>query len=163
MKIRKATINDLDEITEIENECFPIEEAATKESFLGRLKVYPEYFWLLENENGEIISFLNGMVTNKSILEDEMFEKPELHDKNGDWQMIFGVCTLPKYRKKGYAEKILRQVVEDAKNENRKGIVLTCKEKLVPFYEKIGFINEGKSNSTHGGAIWYDMRIKFSN
>lgn len=161
MKIRKATINDLEELTRIEAECFPAAEAATEENFRGRLEVYPDFFWILENEDGKIVSFVNGMVTNDKVLTDEMFENPNLHDENGDWQMIFGVNTLPGFRRRGYAEKVLRKVVEDAKNAGRKGVVLTCKDRLVPFYEKIGFVNEGLSESTHGGAVWYNMRIVF--
>ena len=52
-------------------------------------------------------------------------------------------------------------MVEDVKAQGRKGIVLTCKESLIPFYEKFGYINEGKSMSKHGGAVWYDMRLVF--
>ena len=161
MKIRKAVINDLKELTRIEMECFPVAEAATEEIFCRRLEVYPDFFWILENEAGEIVSFVNGMATDNEILTDEMFENPDLHNKNGDWQMIFGVNTLPEFRRKGYAEKVLRRVVEDTKKDGRKGIVLTCKDKLVSFYEKIGFVNEGLSESTHGNAIWYNMRIIF--
>ena len=161
MKIRKATINDLKELSRIEMECFPAAEAATEEIFCRRLEVYPNFFWILENEAGEIVSFVNGMATDNEILTDEMFENPDLHNKNGDWQMIFGVNTLPEFRRKGYAEKVLRRVVEDTKKDGRKGIVLTCKDKLVSFYEKIGFVNEGLSESTHGNAIWYNMRIIF--
>ena len=43
---------------------------------------------ILENEDGKIVSFVNGMATNDEILTDEMFENPNLHDENGDWQMI---------------------------------------------------------------------------
>ena len=161
MKIRKATINDLKELSRIEMECFPAAEAATEEIFCRRLEVYPDFFWILENEAGEIVSFVNGMATDNEILTDEMFENPDLHNKNGDWQMIFGVNTLPEFRRKGYAEKVLRRVVEDTKKDGRKGIVLTCKDELVSFYEKIGFVNEGLSESTHGNAIWYNMRIIF--
>ena len=161
MKIRKATINDLKELSRIEMECFPAAEAATEEIFCRRLEVYPDFFWILENEAGEIVSFVNGMATDNEILTDEMFENPDLHNKNGDWQMIFGVNTLPEFRRKGYAEKVLRRVVEDTKKDGRKGIVLTCKDKLVSYYSKIGFVNEGLSESTHGNAIWYNMRIIF--
>ena len=161
MKIRKAIINDLEELTRIEAECFPATEAATKESFRGRLEVYPDFFWILENEDGKIVSFVNGMATNDEILADEMFENPNLHDEKGDLQMIFGVNTIPEFRHRGYAEKVLRKVLEDAKNDGRKGVVLTCKDRLVPFYVKIGFMNEGLSESTHGDAVWYNMRIIF--
>ena len=161
MKIRKAAINDLKELSRIEWDCFPAAEAATEEIFCRRLEVYPDFFWILENEAGEIVSFVNGMATDNEILTDEMFENPDLHNQNGDWQMILGVNTLPKFRRKGYAEKVLRRVVEDTKKDGRKGIVLTCKDKLVSFYEKSGFVNEGLSESTHGNAIWYSMRIIF--
>ena len=39
--------------------------------------------------------------------------------------------------------------------------VLTCKDKLVHYYEKFGFQNEGVSESVHGGAMWYQMRLTF--
>ena len=62
--------------------------------------------------------------------------------------MIFGVNTLPKYRRQGYAEKLLRYAINDARAQDREGLVLTCKDKLVHYYEKFGFQNEGVSIST---------------
>ena len=40
-------------------------------------------------------------------------------------------------------------------------VVLTCKERLVHFYAKIGFVDEGISESTHGGVVWHKMRLMF--
>ena len=73
--------------------------------------------------------------------------------------MIFGVDVLPEFRRQGLAERLLKQVIADAKKEGRKGLVLTCKERLVHYYEKLGFVREGISESVHGGAVWYDMRL----
>jgi hypothetical protein len=39
--------------------------------------------------------------------------------------------------------------------------VLTCKEAKLHYYAKFGFVNEGISSSEHGGAAWYQMRIRF--
>ncbi|WP_249526544.1 GNAT family N-acetyltransferase [Fusobacterium nucleatum] len=75
--------------------------------------------------------------------------------------MIFGVNTLPEYRKRGYAEKLLNEAISEAKSQNRLGLVLTCKDKLVHYYEKFGFKSEGISESTHGGEVWYLMRLEF--
>ena len=61
----------------------------------------------------------------------------------------------------GCATKLMEHVIADVKAQGRKGIVLTCKESLIPFYEKFGYVNEGKSMSKHGGAVWYDMRLVF--
>ena len=101
------------------------------------------------------------MATDRRDLTDEMYENAALHDPNGRWQMIFGVNTLPEYRRRGYAEALLRQVAIDAKNRGRSGLVLTCKERLIHYYAKLGFVNEGLSRSTHGDAVWYQMRLTF--
>ena len=160
MKIRSATMEDLGALTAIEAACFPAAEAAKAEDFEKRLRVYPNHFWLLEEE-GEIISFVNGMCTDEENLRDEMYEHAALHREDGAWQMVFGVNTLPEYRRQGLAEQVLRRVIADAKAQGRKGLVLTCKEVLVHYYAKVGFADEGISASTHGGVVWHAMRLTF--
>ena len=109
-----------------------------------------------------LIAFVDGFVTNQKDLTDDMYEKAELHDENGDWQMIFGVNTIPEYRKNGYAGELIKRAIEDAKKQGRKGLVLTCKDRLVHYYAKFGFKDEGVSEkSTHGGAVWNQMRLTF--
>ena len=153
-------MHDLEAISAVEAACFPKAEAATKESFEARLKHYPAHFWLLFDED-ELVSFVDGMVTNEANLTDEMYENAALHDENGAWQMIFGVNTIPACRKQGFAEKLLRRAIEDSRVQGRLGLVLTCKEQLIHYYAKFGFVNEGVSDSVHGGAVWYQMRLKF--
>ena len=122
---------------------------------------YPDHFWLLESDNGQITAFVNGFATMEKDLTDEMYDQPQMHDAEGDWQMIFSVVTDPRYRKQGYTGILLRQVISDAGKEHRKGIVLTCKERLIPFYSIFGFQNEGVSESVHGNVVWYQMRLTF--
>ena len=82
-------------------------------------------------------------------------------NEQGGWQMIFGVNTLPKYRRQGVAAALLERAISDARTQGRKGLVLTCKDKLVHYYAKFGFVSEGVSGSTHGSAVWYQMRLTF--
>ncbi|MDO5294430.1 MAG: GNAT family N-acetyltransferase [bacterium] len=160
MKIRTATINDLDRITQLEAICFPEAEAATREAFEQRLTYYPDHFWLLEDKE-TLISFVNGMVTEEEHLTDKMYEDASMHKEDGKWQMIFGVNTAPEYRQKGYAAEILNQVISDARAQQRSGLVLTCKDRLVSYYAKFGFVDEGRSGSEHGGVSWHEMRLTF--
>lgn len=160
MEIRKATIDDLKQIAAVEAECFPAAEAASEESLRKRLTVFGDYFWLLF-DGEKMVGFVNGMVTDEPDLADEMYDDATMHNPDGKWQMIFGVDTIPEYRKQGCAERILRQVIEDAKAQGREGIVLTCKDKLIHYYAKFGFVNEGVSKSVHGNVTWYQMRLKF--
>ena len=90
-----------------------------------------------------------------------MYEKASMHNEQGAWQMLFGVNTLPDYRKKGYAETLIKAFIQQAQDEGRKGVVLTCKDKLIHYYAKFGFVNEGISASVHGNVTWYQMRITF--
>lgn len=161
MQIRKATMADLKAIAAVEAACFPAAEAAKESAFLDRLRVYPDHFWLLEDE-GRLVAFVNGMATHEEHLMDAMYENADMHDANGRWQMIFGVNTLPAYRRQGCAETLLRQAMADAKAQGRLGLVLTCKETLVPYYAKLGFKDEGISPSEHGGVRWHEMRLLFN-
>lgn len=159
--IRHATLADLAAITAIEAACFPAAEAATADRFADRLTHYADHFWLLLLD-GHIVSFVNGMTTNTPDLSDDMYADATLHDPHGSWQMIFGVNTLPEFRRRGYAATLLRQAIADSKNSNRSGLVLTCKDSLVHYYAALGFTDEGISaNSTHGGVVWHQMRLKF--
>lgn len=161
MLIRTATIEDLDAVTSVEAECFPPAEAATRKDFEGRLRTYGNHFWLMF-EGDKLVSFVDGFVTDQKDLTDEMYEKSEMHNENGKWQMIFGVNTIPSCRKKGYAGRLIERAIADAKEQGRAGLVLTCKDRLVHYYAKFGFIDEGISEqSTHGNAVWHQMRLTF--
>ena len=160
MQIRTATISDLDAVANVEAECFPPAEAATRESFAERLKCYGNHFWLMF-DGDKLISFVDGFVTDEPDLTDAMYEDAAMHNENGKWQMIFGVNTIPSYRKHGYTGELIQKLIDDSKAQGRKGVVLTCKDKLVNYYAKFGFVNEGVSNSVHGGVVWYQMRLTF--
>lgn len=159
--IRTARLADLDAIAAVEAECFPAAEAATREAFAERLKHYANHFWLMF-DGDKLISFVDGFVTDTPDLTDEMFANAAMHNEAGEWQMIFGVNTIPAFRNHGYAAQLIEQAILDAREQGRKGVVLTCKPEKVPYYMKFGFKNEGISpNSTHGGAVWHQMRLTF--
>ena len=161
MIIRTATMADLEDIAAVEAECFPAAEAATKEEFEGRIRHYGDHFWLMY-DGDKLIAFVDGFVTDKADLTDDMYEDASMHDENGAWQMIFGVNTIPEYRKHGYAGELIKRAIADARAQGRKGLVLTCKDKLVHYYAGFGFEDEGVSDkSTHGGVVWHQMRLKF--
>lgn len=154
-------MDDLDAIAAVEAECFPASEAATAEEFAERIKYYGNHFWLMF-DGEKLVAFVDGFVTNAPDLADEMYEKACMHDENGDWQMIFGVNTIPACRNRGLAGQLLEQAIADAKRQGRKGLVLTCKDHLLHYYAKFGFVSEGVSEkSTHGGATWNQMRLTF--
>ena len=160
MQIRTAQMSDLDAITRVETACFPEAEAATRQTIAERLRYYKNHFWLLF-DGQTLVSFVNGMVTDRKDLTDDLYENAAAHQENGAWQMIFGVDTIEAYRGRGCAGLLLQRAIEDARSQGRLGVVLTCKDRLVGFYAKFGFVNEGVSSSLHGGVTWNQMRLTF--
>ena len=160
MKITYAEEKDIAAIAAAEAACFPPAEAATEQEFVERIKYYGNHFWLLYDAD-KLIAFVDGFVTDEPDLTDAMYENACMHNENGAWQMIFGVDTIPEYRCRGCAAALLNHVIGEAKAQGRKGLVLTCKDKLVHYYAKFGFVSEGVSGSTHGNVVWYQMRLRF--
>lgn len=161
MNIRYAEMEDVAAIAAVEAECFLPAEAATEKDFVERVQHYGNHFWLMHDDE-KLIAFVDGFVTDEPDLTDEMYENAAMHNENGAWQMIFGVNTLPEYRRHGYAGTLLRRAIDDTKRQGRRGLVLTCKEQLIPYYAKFGFRDEGVSDkSTHGNVVWHQMRLVF--
>ncbi len=158
--IRQAQLDDLDRITFVESTCFPQTEAANKTQFQQRLLTFKESFFVAEHYN-QIIGFINGAVIDEPTISDILFKQADLHKPSGTYQTIFGLDIMPDYRHQGIAIKLMNHMIDYAKSTKRKGVILTCKENLIPFYNQFGYINRGISKSVHGGAIWYDMILLF--
>ena len=150
IQIRQAVIEDLEQVAAVEARCFPAAEAADEKSLKERLEAFPGSFLVAECE-GRIAGFINGAATNERTIADEMFEDVSLHDPRGAYQSIFGL-----------AGRLMKALIEKAESEGRKGLILTCKEHLIGFYEQFGYCSMGVSKSVHGGAVWYDMILEFS-
>ena len=158
--IRPVITEDLDMVTEVEAICFPAAEAATRESFAQRIATFPESFFVAEHD-GKIIGFINGCVTEERTIRDEMFEDSSLHNPKGQYQSIFGLDVIPEYQRQGIAAELMNHLIENARTKGRKGLILTCKDRLIHYYAKFGYKNLGVSASVHGGAVWYDMLLEF--
>lgn len=166
-RIRTASPADLDAIAALEAACFPPAEAADRDAIAARLAAYPDHVWLAVEDDPDDpdgperpVAGVNGMCTDLPDLADEMFSRAGLHEPDGSWQMILSVMTAPDRRGEGLAVALMRHAIEDARTGGRRGVVLTAKPELVGFYARLGFRDEGVSHgSTHGGAVWHQMRL----
>lgn len=159
-KIRNAREADLEEITAVEAACFPESEAADQTAFAQRLRTFPESFFVAwETRSGRVIGFINGCVTDRAAICDEMFHDAGYHKADGRYQSVFGLAVLPDYQRNGVASAMMEQLIADASAKGRKGLILTCKDVKIRYYERFGYANQGVSESVHGGSVWYDMLL----
>lgn len=158
-RIRQAGPKDLDQVYQMEILCFPQAEAASRESLEMRIRAFPESF-LVADAKGKLLGMVNGCVTDSRTICDEMFSDPSFHKPDGAYQAIFGLDVLPEFRRQGIGGDLMGRLAGDAGKKGRKGLILTCKEKLIHYYERFGYRNLGISRSVHGGAVWYDMILE---
>ncbi|MDA3052028.1 GNAT family N-acetyltransferase [Campylobacter sp. JMF_01 NE2] len=157
MQIRSAKTADLDAIKAIEDISFPPNQRVSKEAFGEFLAKFADDIFVA-CENNQIIGEIVSLCTNERDFDDDMFFGTKFHDKDGAWLMGLSLGVVPKFSGRGVGSALIGTLQTHAQARAKSGIVLTCEECLVKFYEKFGFVNEGICKSKFGDKSWYQMR-----
>jgi len=158
INIRNVQPRDVDQCVEVEMSGFSPEEAASRETIKLRIETFPQGF-LVAEINDRVIGMLNSAATHKTDISDEELKQLIGHDPAGINMVVFALVILPEYRKLGVASKLMLRFVDEARQLNKRSILLLCKDHLVTYYQRLGFDHLGLSSSTHGGAEWHTMRL----
>ena len=157
-EFRDILPEEADQAAAIEKICFPPNEACSEASMKERAVMVPELFLAaVDKETGTIAGFLNGISTNEHSFRDAFFTDVKLHDPAGRNVMVLGLDVLPEYRGQGLAREIMFQYLRREWERGREMVVLTCLKSKIKMYEKMGFHNNGISESSWGGEQWYEM------
>ncbi len=156
LAVRPGTLSDLDRCVEIEEACFPKEQAASRESIRSRLAAYPEHI-LIGELNGTITGYAMGPAINTETIADEMFADTSCHSGENPYQSVFSLAVHPDFQRRGYGRILLKALIALARQEGRRAVTLTCRAEKLDYYASFGFENRGVSSSVHGGVVWYDM------
>lgn len=156
ISLREVQEEDLEQLQLIENEGFSQDEAATKEAMEKRIQTIPDTFIVAE-KGKEILGYINGPIISQPYITDDLFETINENPETGGYQSVLGVAVSKQARNQGIAKILIEKMEELVERNEREGITLTCKQELVSFYEKLGFVNHGLSESQHGGVSWYNL------
>ena len=163
LEFRYILQDEAAEAAGIEEICFPPNEACAREDMLTRAVEVPDLFLVAyDREKGVIAGFLNGIATDETAFRDEFFQDASLHDAAGANVMLLGLDVRPEYRKMGLATELVRRYAENEAEKGRERLVLTCLERLVPMYIKMGFTDLGISASAWGGEEWHEMEMRLT-
>jgi ribosomal protein S18 acetylase RimI-like enzyme len=162
INIRQVTANDLDACHVVETACFPPMEAAEKETIALRIAQFPQGFLVAELD-GQIAGMLNSGCTNKEDFSNEELKKLIGHDADGRNLVVFSLAVHPKYQKHGIAKRLMLRFFEDAKKLEKEKVLLLCKQELIGYYQRLGFVYLGESKSLHGGSVWHEMSYSIFN
>ena len=157
-EFRDIRPDEAGQVAEIEQVCFPPNEACTERRMHERVAAIPDLFLVaVDRETGKLAGFLNGLATDEQVFRDEFFMDAGLHEPQGENIMLLGLDVLPEYRGQGLAGEIMRQYKRREARRGRKRLILTCLGNKVRMYEKMGFRDHGISGSGWGGEEWHEM------
>ena len=157
-EFRNIRKDEVDQAVEIEQICFPPNEACSREHISERIEAVPELFLVaIDKETGRIAGFLNGLSTKEGTFRDAFFTDISLNDPAGENVMLLGLDVLPEYRGQELARELVYQYAVREKKNGRQRLILTCLEEKVKMYLKFGLTDRGIANSTWGGEEWHEM------
>lgn len=155
---RPVEKEEAEQAVAMENVCFPPNEVCSRDMILSRIDRIPDYFLVAEDrDTGKLAAFLSGIATDEERFRDEFFSDAGLHNPDGKNIMILGLNVLPAYRRRGLAREMMRTYLRREYERGRDMVKLTCLPSKIEMYEKMGFTDEGLSNSTWGGELWHEM------
>lgn len=138
LRVRGASIADLDRLCEIERGCFA-EEAFTKRQISQLLTDYNSIS-LTAIENGDIIGFIIGMIY------------PEGKTVTGH---ILTIDVSPDHRRKGIGRMLLQEIEGIFAQKNVQSCLLEARENnaaALNLYRKLGYEEIGKLENYYGNA-----------
>lgn len=157
-EFRSIFKNEADQAVIIEQICFPPNEACSEKDMKDRIDKASELCLVaVDKTTGKIAGLLNGLATDEEVFRDEFFTNAELYEPSGKNIMILGLDVLPEYRMQGLGRELVSQYIRRERDNGRRMIKLTCLESKVNMYKKMGFLDEGISNSVWGGEEWHEM------
>lgn len=159
--IRKPRPEEAAVIAALEQVCFSDQEGAAQEQIIERYEVFPENFLLIQ-EDGIIRGYIDGATNDEPVITDAMFADASLHKPDGKWMTVFGLGVHPNARDHGLASALLRSYIAIARKRGMDGVVLTCKDDLVRWYQRFDFEERGMAGSGHGGHDWHLMVLPFA-
>lgn len=119
---------------------------------------------------GHVIS---TMSTNKPVRDEDMACPPEWktnpqadyevgHKKNGTTIALHALAVSPKYQRSGFGKALMAAYIGQMKKAGRaERISILTYDRLVPYYQKLGFEHYGKSESEYAGVAWHDLSYVF--
>lgn len=162
-EFRSIRKEEADQAVEIEQICFPPDQAIDAKDVRDRVEKLPEMFLVAaDRKTGKLAGYLTGLATGEAEFQDKFFANADLNEPDGKYCMLLGLEVLPEYRGQGLAKELMMRYLSREQKRGREAAVLTCVEGKIGMYERMGFQYEGISASVLGDETWHEMRYTFA-
>ena len=119
-----------------------------------------------DNGKRKIIGYIcSTLSSSTSLTHDSM----STHVAGSSTVCIHSICVEKSWRKMKVATQLLREYLSRLRSRVEASlvpyerVVLISHEKLISFYENVGFTNLGTSGVVYGSLPWYELRAELKN
>lgn len=155
---RTIDVSEAEEAADIEQICFPPNEACKRENMILRVQKIPGQFLVAyDPAKGQIAGTIHAVASDEDVFLDEFFTDPERYRTEGRNLFLVSVAVRPEYRGRHLAHDMMARYVEESRQQGRERLILTCHAEKVGFYESMGYEDKGISGSVWGGEVWHEM------
>ncbi|GJC90374.1 putative N-acetyltransferase C9.02c [Colletotrichum liriopes] len=84
------------------------------------------------------------------------------HKPEGRTIALHSLAVSPPYQQLGYGKKLMAAYIKEMGRTGKADrISILTYDRLVPYYQKLGFTHSGKSQSEYAGVAWHDLAFEF--
>jgi predicted GNAT family N-acyltransferase len=130
---------------EDDDDQLPVKSSVTRETLIGHI----------------IATRIKTLTINEASMELPSDSNPDAgHFETSRYIGVHSVVIDPEWQGKNLGTLLLHDYIQKLSNQDLGDkVVIIAHDKLIPFYEKIGFTNLGKSECKFAGETWYDLSI----
>ena len=158
--VRQVRIADLDACAWIEETCYE-GHGASRARIERRIREYPEGFWVAVS-GSRVTGFINSGCILRDDISDEQLKDLVGHDPEGRNSVIFSLAVQPEFQGRGIARSLLERFIRESRESGMHSILLICREELMLFYNRFGFVYRAPSRATYAGVPWHEMALDLS-
>ncbi|WQF84181.1 Putative GNAT domain, acyl-CoA N-acyltransferase [Colletotrichum destructivum] len=84
------------------------------------------------------------------------------HNPDGRTIALHSLAVSPPFQRLGYGKKLMAVYIEEMRRTVQADrISILTYDRLVPYYQALGFTHLGKSQSEYAGVAWHDLAYEF--
>lgn len=123
-----------------------------------------------ECSKDELIAHTISTMSTSSVVKDEDMAFPAMwkadptatydvgHRPEGRTITLHSLAVSPSYQKLGFGKRLMQSYIDSMRRAGHADrISILTYDRLVPYYEKLGFTHYGKSESEYAGVAWHDL------
>lgn len=144
-KSENASEEDTDGSNDLQYEQLPVKLSVVKETLIGHIIATKTYY---------------ERITEASMALPSDDDPTAGHIEQSRFIGIHGLVIDPKWHKRNLGTLLMHDYIQKLSNQDLGSkVVIIAHKELIPFYEKIGFLNHGESECKFAGELWYNLSI----